>query len=106
MAVSDRIAVMKDGVIQQLGTPQELYHRPCNLFVATCIGRSNVMNGLLEFRDGAAVLTVAGGEFVIPGMPSDGQPGEAVYRLKRLTASYMHLYFPFNPAVVARLFLE
>ena len=76
MAVSDRIAVMKDGVIQQLGTPQELYHRPCNLFVATFIGRSNVMNGLLEFRDGRAVLTVAGGEFVIPGMPADGQPGE------------------------------
>ena len=37
MAVSDRIAVMKDGVIQQLGAPHELYHRPSNLFVATFI---------------------------------------------------------------------
>ena len=36
----------------------------------------------------------------------DGQPGEAVYRRNRLTASYMHLYFPFNPVVAARLFLK
>ena len=36
----------------------------------------------------------------------DGQAGEAVYRQKRLTASYMHLYFPFNPVVAAGLFLE
>ena len=36
----------------------------------------------------------------------DGQVGEAVYRQKRLTASYMHLYFPFNPVVAAGLFLE
>ncbi|WP_197512641.1 ABC transporter ATP-binding protein [Tessaracoccus coleopterorum] len=50
MAVSDRIAVMKDGIIQQLGTPPELYHRPSNLFVATFIGRSNVLPGTLEFR--------------------------------------------------------
>ncbi len=34
----------------------------------------------------------------------DGRPGEAVYRRKRLTASYMHLYFPSNPLAVARLF--
>lgn len=38
MAVSDRIAVMKLGVIQQIGRPKELYHRPANLFVATFIG--------------------------------------------------------------------
>ena len=41
MAVSDRIAVMKDGVIQHLGTPPELYHRPANQFVSSFIGRSN-----------------------------------------------------------------
>ena len=34
----------------------------------------------------------------------DGRPGEAVYRRQRLTASYMHLYFPSNPSAVARLF--
>jgi cobyrinic acid a,c-diamide synthase len=36
----------------------------------------------------------------------DGRPGEAIYRQQRLTASYMHLYFPSNPQATARLFLE
>ena len=36
----------------------------------------------------------------------DGRPGEAIYRRQRLTASYMHLYFPSNPQATAQLFLE
>ncbi|MPV35551.1 ABC transporter ATP-binding protein [Georgenia subflava] len=43
MAMSDRIAVMEAGRVQQLGTPTEIYHRPANRFVATFIGRSNVL---------------------------------------------------------------
>ncbi|MCJ8168758.1 ABC transporter ATP-binding protein [Atopomonas sediminilitoris] len=43
MTLADRIAVMKDGVIQQLGTPQEIYQSPNNLFVASFIG-SPAMN--------------------------------------------------------------
>ena len=43
MAISDRIAVMKDGVIQHVGTPKNIYQRPSNLFVSTFIGRSNVL---------------------------------------------------------------
>ncbi len=75
MAVSDRIAVMKDGIIQQLGTPPELYHRPSNLFVATFIGRSNVLPAELVFRDGEAIVSVAGGQFVVPGIVDE--PGVA-----------------------------
>lgn len=48
MAVSDRIAVMKDGVIQQVGTPRNIYHRPANTFVATFIGSSNMVKGVLS----------------------------------------------------------
>lgn len=44
MAVSDRIAVMDHGRIQQIGTPKELYQRPSNLFVATFLGRTNIMH--------------------------------------------------------------
>lgn len=44
MAVSDRIAVMDHGRIQQIGTPKALYQRPANLFVATFLGRSNIMH--------------------------------------------------------------
>ncbi|TCZ76292.1 ABC transporter ATP-binding protein [Paenibacillus albiflavus] len=47
MAVSDRIAVMKSGIIQHLGTPQEIYQRPANVFVATFIGRTNIIEGTL-----------------------------------------------------------
>ncbi|MBR5796308.1 MAG: ABC transporter ATP-binding protein, partial [Erysipelotrichaceae bacterium] len=47
MAVSDRIAVMNNGDIQHIGTPKDLYQRPANLFVATFIGRTNVIDGKL-----------------------------------------------------------
>lgn len=45
MAISDRIAVMNLGVIQQIGTPQKIYHRPVNEFVASFIGRTNMIEG-------------------------------------------------------------
>ena len=48
MAVSDRIAVMNLGVIQQIGTPKTLYQRPANRFVATFIGRSNLMDAVVK----------------------------------------------------------
>ena len=57
MAISDRIAVMKDGVIQHVGTPRDIYQRPKNVFVATFIGRTNIIKanlkgGELVFDDG------------------------------------------------------
>lgn len=45
MAVSDRIAVMNKGIIQHVGTPQNIYHRPANVFVASFIGRTNFVDG-------------------------------------------------------------
>ena len=60
MAVSDRIAVMNAGEIQQVGTPKILYQRPANLFVATFIGRSNILNCQLEVEDGKAMLVLPG----------------------------------------------
>ncbi len=57
MAVSDRIAVMKGGVIQHVGTPKNIYQRPANLFVATFIGRSNVLDGRLVVVDGKTYIT-------------------------------------------------
>lgn len=43
MAISDRIAVMKDGVIRHCGNPKNIYQRPADLFVATFIGKSNLL---------------------------------------------------------------
>ena len=45
--ISDRIAVMHEGVVQQVGTPMELYARPANLFVAGFLGTANVLEGRL-----------------------------------------------------------
>ena len=39
MTMGHRIAVMSDGVLQQIGTPQDVYRRPANVFVATFLGR-------------------------------------------------------------------
>ena len=66
MSISDEIVVMKDGVVQQIGRPQEVYDSPVNLFVAKFLGtppihvfRGEVQNGLL-LLGGAAVLAVPG----------------------------------------------
>lgn len=61
MAVSDRIAVMNHGVIQQVGTPKVLYQRPANLFVSTFIGRTNVLDGELVMHEDGVYLSLAGG---------------------------------------------
>lgn len=61
MAVSDRIAVMNGGVIQHIGTPKNIYQRPANLFVATFIGRTNIMKGRLEVIDDQAYMVTNGG---------------------------------------------
>ena len=45
MAISDRIAVMKDGIIQQCASPREIYHKPKNIFVANFIGTNNTLKG-------------------------------------------------------------
>ena len=61
MAVSDRIAVMNFGVIQQIGTPKDIYQRPANLFVANFIGRTNIINAELKVEGGECFLVFADG---------------------------------------------
>lgn len=60
MAVSDRIAVMNNGDIQQIGTPKILYQRPSNLFVATFIGHTNVIDAELKIENNEAYLHLPG----------------------------------------------
>ena len=52
LAISDRIAVMREGKIAQIGTPKEIYRRPASEFVANFIGRTNLLRGTLEERVG------------------------------------------------------
>lgn len=52
LAISDRIAVMKNGVIMQVGTPEEIYRKPQNPFVASFIGVSNFIPATVSKNDG------------------------------------------------------
>ena len=56
LAISDRIAVMYNGVIQQIGTPKEIYQRPANVFVSNFIGVSNIIEVKLETIGSKKVL--------------------------------------------------
>ncbi|MEX2570110.1 MAG: ABC transporter ATP-binding protein [Gemmatimonadota bacterium] len=51
-ALSDRIAVLKGGELQQLGSPETLYRTPVNAFVASFVGRANFLQGRIVARDG------------------------------------------------------
>ena len=62
MAISDRIAVMKAGVLQQVGTPKSIYQRPANLFVSSFIGRSNVVPAELEIEGDTSFLVFSNGK--------------------------------------------
>ena len=62
MTLGDRIVIMKDGVIQQVGTPQEVFDHPRNLFVAGFIGmpRMNLFDAELVMKDGKYAVEVGG----------------------------------------------
>lgn len=59
MAISDRIAVMNHGEIQQIGTPQEMYQRPNNLFVANFIGSTNILKRTLKVNNGTYTINLS-----------------------------------------------
>ena len=60
MTLGDRIVIMRDGFIQQIGTPQEVFDHPANLFVAGFIGtpQMNLFDGKLIKQDGKYAVTV------------------------------------------------
>ena len=61
LTMSDTVVVMRDGCIQQIGTPQDIYNEPKNAFVADFIGESNIIDGIMR-RD--FLVEFAGKEFV------------------------------------------
>ena len=64
MAVSDRIAVMNLGVVQQVGTPADIYRDPANQFVAEFIGKTNLLDRELRRQDGVATIDLGDGVLV------------------------------------------
>jgi ABC-type Fe3+/spermidine/putrescine transport system ATPase subunit len=56
-ALSDRVAIINDGRIEQVGTPEELYDRPANEFVAQFLGSGNVLSGTVKQSDSGELYT-------------------------------------------------
>ena len=69
MTLGDRIVIMKDGVIQQIGTPQEVFNHPANLFVAGFIGmpQMNFYDAELVLEDGQYAVVLDGAKVTLPG---------------------------------------
>jgi iron(III) transport system ATP-binding protein len=59
--ICDRIAVMNDGIVQQVGTPMDLYANPANLFVANFLGTANILPGRVMREGGERFFDIDGG---------------------------------------------
>ena len=79
LTMSDRIAVMQAGRIDQLGSPREIYERPATRFVAGFIGTSNLLDGPVDsVGAGVAVIGYGPGERVLVPVPETVKPGDAL----------------------------
>ena len=77
LSISDRIAVMREGRIEQLGSPEEVYRRPASLFVAGFIGQANLVPGtVVARRGGQAVLQTSLGRLAAPAGDPPPRRGE------------------------------
>lgn len=64
MSMSDRIVLMKQGLIEQIGTPREIFTRPATRYAASFIGASNILDGTLSVYGEQAVLSTCGGNLL------------------------------------------
>ena len=78
LAVSDRIAVMNEGVIQQIGTPVRIYQRPVNQFVATFIGLSNLLDAEVKVIGGRKLLDFGRYQVEMDNLSDDASDGRMV----------------------------
>jgi multiple sugar transport system ATP-binding protein len=80
MTMADRIVVMRDGVIQQLGAPREIYHQPRSLFVASFLGspQINLIEGKIEQNGAGAVFVRGDLRAPLPDIGLQNQAGREV----------------------------
>ena len=74
--MSNRIAVMKDGRIEQIGTPDEIYNHPKTSYVATFVGNANILHGVAESIQGENAIVKIGNDRVIVKLETSQQDTE------------------------------
>ena len=83
MTMGDRIVIMKDGIIQQVGSPREIYQTPANAFVAGFIGRANIILGIIESKEvESTIVEVEGVEYRVP-RATEREIGETIEMVLR-----------------------
>ncbi|VEN75229.1 Spermidine/putrescine import ATP-binding protein PotA [Candidatus Desulfarcum epimagneticum] len=84
LSLSDKIAVMDNGEIRQVGTPFEIYEDPDSVFVANFIGQSNFLDGeITAIQNGRATIKIKGGLAISGTAPADIRPGDGVKAMIR-----------------------
>lgn len=84
--MSDRIAVMRDGRIEQIGTPDEIYNHPKTSYVATFVGNANILHGVAESIQGENAIVKIGNDKVIVKLETSQQDTEDTGAKQHLTA--------------------
>ena len=84
--MSDRIAVMKDGRIEQIGTPDEIYNHPKTSYVATFVGNANILHGVAESIQGQNAIVKIGNDKVIVKLETSQQDTKDTGAKQHLTA--------------------
>jgi iron(III) transport system ATP-binding protein len=72
MSMSDRVVLLRDGLVEQEAAPREIYRRPRSTFAANFVGRANIIEGTLA--EGAATLRTDAGDVTVTGAESSDQP--------------------------------
>ena len=84
--MSDRIAVMRDGRIEQIGTPDEIYNHPKTSYVATFVGNANILHGVAESIQGENAIVKIGNDRVIVKLETSQQNTEDTGAKQHLAA--------------------
>ncbi|HEY8367855.1 MAG TPA: ABC transporter ATP-binding protein [Thermodesulfobacteriota bacterium] len=91
LTMADRIAVLNEGRLEQIGPPEELYERPANSFVADFIGETNFLTGRVDTPTGGACTVLLDGGPVVSGIwagpdaePAIGTPVKVAVRPERI----------------------
>jgi len=92
LSMSDKVVVMKDGVLQQEGDPIEVYNNSVNHFVADFLGHSNFLNAIIEDQDGPYTkITLNDGDTYLANPSREfkkGDKAEMVIRAQKIMLSY------------------